>query len=79
MIKIWGIFDTDEDRIISFCNSLKKSLSKINIYDVMKKAKESGYEMKISDTDIELYRDGKNIFKLKDDFLKSDSDAIQKI
>jgi len=71
--KDMGIFDTDEDRIISFCKGLKKSLSKTNIYDVMKKAKESGYEMKISDTDIELYRDGKNIFELKDDFLKSDS------
>jgi len=77
--KDMGIFDTDEDRIISFCKGLKKSLSKTNIYDVMKKAKESGYEMKISDTDIELYRDGKNIFELKDDFLKSDSDEIQKI
>ena len=72
--KDMGIFDTYEDRIISFCKGLKKSLSKTNIYDVMKKAKESGYEMKISDTDIELYRDGKNIFELKDDFLKSDSD-----
>lgn len=60
-----GIFNTDEDRITSFCKGLKKALLKTNICDIMRKAKENGYEMKITDTDIELYKDGKNINDLE--------------
>ena len=60
--KDMGIFNTDEDRIISFCKGLKKALSNTNIYDVMRKAKENGYEIKITDTDIELYKDRENIY-----------------
>jgi len=69
--KDMGIFNTDEDRIISFCKGLKKSLSNTNIYDVMRKAKENGYEIKITDTDIELYKDGENIYELENNNLES--------